>query len=276
MKAKQKGNLYILMAAFLWSTGGILLKYVSYGPFVTNGLRSLVAFLLFCIMRKSFKIKYNKIILAAALCLVCTNFFFVAANKYTTAANAIVIQYTAPIWVLVWNSLYKKKAPKTMELVTMLFAFAGTILFFFDGLSGKYVFGNFLALGAGLCFSGVLFINFLPGSSSEDSSMLAFGLSFLISLPWVPEVFKAPSASSIGAIFIIGIFQVGLAYVFFSKGSRLTSSVTASLIGLLEAIMNPFWVYLFYGEKVGRFALFGAVLILGSLAAHILLSDRDK
>lgn len=276
MNQTKKGNLYIFLAAFLWSLGGILLKYVSYGPIATNGLRCLFAYLVFCIYKKSFKMKINPLIFLAAMALTMTNFLFVASNKYTTAANAIVLQYTAPIWVLIWNSLYQKRKPKLVEVFTMLLAFSGTVLFFFDGLSYEHFLGNIMALAAGLCFSGVLFLNFLPEASSEDSSMLAFLLSFLVAIPWMKEIYATPSFVSLFFVLIIGIFQVGLAYVAFSKGSRLTTPVTASLIGLLEAIMNPFWVLIFYGEKVGRFALFGAMLILLAVGIQILSSSNDN
>lgn len=276
MKPTQKGNLYILTTAFLWSLGGLLLKYVSYGPMTINGLRCFFAFFVFWIYRKSPKIKMNRIIVLAAVSLVATNILYVAANKMTTAANAIVIQYTAPIWVLVWHCVYQRRAPQKMEILTMIMAAFGTILFFFDGLSGQHMMGNIVALFSGLAFSGVLFLNFLPQASSEDSSMLAFAISFLVSIPWLKEVAAAPSAVSLTAIVIIGVFQVGLAYVFFSKGSRLTSPVTASLIGLLEAVMNPLWVYLVYKEKVGRFALFGAVFILLAVAIQVISSGKEN
>ena len=277
IKSQQKGNLYIFITALLWSTGGILLKYVGLNAILTNGLRSLFGFFVFCIYRKRIKIQLNKTIIAAAICLTLTNVLYVAANKLTTAANAIVIQYTAPIWVLIWNSIYHKKAPKFTELLAMILAFGGTVLFFFDGLSYEYMLGNLMSLFAGLCFSGVLFLNFLPSANSEESSALGFALSFIICIPWLGGLFTTASdivMSSLPVIAILGVFQVGLAYVFFSKGSRLTVPVTASLIGLLEAILNPTWVYLFYGEAMGRFALIGAACILLGVVIQILTSKE--
>ena len=261
MSERNKGDLYILLTALLWSTGGLLIKFIPGNAVAINGARSLIAFLFFCIYRKSIRIRINRTILAAAICLVLTNLLYVTANNLTTAANAIVLQYTAPIFVLLWNCIYRKKPPKKQQCLVVLMAFAGMVLFFFDQLDGGQLAGNLIAIGAGLSFSGVFFLNSLPEANSPDSSMIAFFLSFLISIPFLGDV-AGMNATALTALVILGVFQVGLAYVLFAKGAKLTSPVSASLIGLLEAILNPVWVFLFYGEKVGSFALTGAAVIL--------------
>ena len=266
MNAKTKGNLYILLTAVLWSTGGILIKFIPGSAIMINGARSLIAFIFFCLYKKGIKVKVNRLIVAAAFCLVMT-------NKLTTAANAIVLQYMAPIFVLIWDCIYRKQFPKKRQCAIVAMAFAGMVLFFFDQLDGGHMLGNVIAIGAGLCFSGVFFINSLPESSSDDSSMLAFLASFLISIPFLGEV-AYMDGKAIAALFALGIFQVGLAYVFFAKGARLTSPVSASLIGLLEAILNPIWVLLFYGEKVGQYALVGSAIILVSVVLNICTANK--
>lgn len=261
MSEKNKGNFYILLTAFLWSTGGLLIKYIPGNPVAINGARSLIALLFFFGYKRSTRIKFNRYIVSAAVCLVLTNTLYVIANKMTTAANAIVLQYTAPLFVLIWDCIYRRKMPKKQQCLVVVMAFAGMVLFFFDQLDGGQILGNLIAIGAGLSFSGVFFINSLPEASSEDASMLAFLLSFVISIPFLGDVWQM-DGRAIGALVVLGVFQVGLAYVLFAKGAKLTSPVSASLIGLLEAILNPLWVFLFYGEKVGRFALVGAAVIL--------------
>ena len=272
---KNKGNLYILLTVLLWSTGGILLKFVPGNPVMINGLRNIIAFFFFCFYRKNLRIKINKIIIMAALCITLTNLLYVIANKLTTAANAIVLQYTAPIFVLIWDSIYQRKIPTKKQCLVVFMAFAGMILFFLDQLDGGQLLGNMIAIGAGICFSGVFFINTLSDASSEDSSMIAFFLSFIIAIPFLGEATKL-EMSAIVALLILGIFQVGLAYVIYGKGVKLTSPVSASLIGLLEAVLNPIWVFLFYGEKVGRFALLGAAVILAAVTINTVSGKSDK
>lgn len=274
MDAKKKGNLYILFTAVLWSTGGILIKFVPGNAIAINGARSLIAFLFFWVYRRSIKLNINKIIITAAFCLTMTNTLFVAANKLTTAANAIVLQYMAPIFVLIWDSLYRKKAPSKKQIGIVAMAFGGMVLFFLEQLDGGRLLGNVLAIAAGLCFSGVFFLNSLPESSSEDSSMIAFFTSFLISIPFLGDV-AMMDGTAIAALLALGIFQVGLPYVLFAKGTKLTSPVSASLIGLLEAILNPVWVFLFYGEKMGKYALAGAAIILLAVAFHV-ITGREQ
>ena len=268
---QSKGNLYIFLTALLWSTGGVLIKFIPGNALAINAARSAVAFLFFCAYRRSFRVRLNRTILAAGVCLTLTNALYVMANKLTTAGNAIVLQYLAPIFVLLWNSLYEKKIPSRRQLLPVLLALGGMVLFFFDRLDGGKLAGNLLAIGAGLAFSGVFFLNSLPEASSEDASMVGFLISFLVGLPFLGQL-SFTSLSSDAALLALGIFQVGLAYVLYGKGIRQTSPVSASLIGLIEAVLNPLWVFLFYGETLGRFALLGAGIILFAVAANILSS----
>ena len=268
MSSRTKGNLYILLTALLWSTGGLLIKYIPGNAVAINGARSLIAVVFFWLYKRSIKIRVNRYVISAAVCLVMTNLLYVMANKLTTAANAIVLQYMAPIFVLIWDCIYRKKAPKKQQCGIVLMALAGMVLFFFDQLDGGHLLGNILAIGAGLAFSGVFFINSLPEASSEDASMLAFLASFVISIPFLGDVWKM-NQTAVVALLALGIFQVGLAYILFAKGTKLTSPVSASLIGLLEAILNPVWVFLFYGEKVVKFALVGAAVIFLAVVLNI-------
>lgn len=240
-----------------------------------NGARSLVAFLFFVCYERRIKIKLNRYVMSAAVCLFLTNTLYVMANKMTTAANAIVLQYLAPIFVLIWDCIYQKKRPSRKQVLVVLMAFGGMVLFFLDKLDGGHLLGNVIAICAGLCFSGVFFINSLPEASSEDASMLAFLLSFVVSIPFLGDVTRM-NLTALIALGILGVFQVGLAYVFFSKGSRLTSPVSASLIGLLEALLNPLWVLIFYGEKMGKFALLGGAVILAAVIINIVSGSKLK
>ncbi len=284
---QNKGNLYIFITAMLWSMGGLLIKFVPGNPIAINGARSVIALLFFFLYRRSFRIRFNPIVLAAGVCLTLTNVLYVMANKLTTAGNAIVLQYLAPIFVLIWHSIYRKKLPSRQQIFFVLLAFFGMVLFFFDQLDGGKLLGNLLAregmrgclfsllaICAGLAFSGVFFLNSLPNASSEDASMTGFLLSFLLSLPFLGQLDYA-NVSADAALLILGVFQVGLAYGFYSKGIRLTSPINASLIGLVETLLNPLWVLLFYGEMPGTFALFGAAVILIAVISNIIFSNRN-
>jgi len=272
---KNKGNLYILITVILWSTGGLLMKYIEGHALAINGARSILAYLVFVVYLKRWKIHLNKYVISAALCLTMTNILFVRANQLTTAANAIVLQYMAPVYVLIWDCIRQKRKPEKRQLIVIALAFAGMVLFFCDQLEGGHLLGNLLAILSGVTFSGVFFINSLPESSSPDASMLGFLISFAVGIPFLSDMTKL-DVTGVIALLVLGIFQVGLAYVFYSKGSRLTSPVSASLIGLLEAILNPVWVFLFYGEKVGRFALLGGAVILFAVGWNVISVSKES
>ena len=271
MNPSTKGNLYIFITALLWSIGGVLIRFVPGNAVAINGVRSLIALFFFFAYRKSFRIRINRKIVLAGICLMLTNTFYAMANKLTTAGNAIVLQYLAPVFVLIWNSVYQKKMPSFRHGAIVLMAFCGMVLFFFDKLDGGKLLGNILATCAGICFSGVFFINSLDDASPEDANMIAFALSFVISIPFLGQL-NYMNLSSDAALLVLGVVQIGLAYAVYSKGIRLTSPVSASLISLTEAVLNPLWVYLAYGEKLGQYALMGAAIIMIAVIANTLSS----
>ena len=130
MILKSKGNFYIFLTAILWSTGGLLIKYIPINAVAINSARSFIALIFFALYERKMKIKINRFVVLAAVCLTMTNTLFVIANKLTTAANAIVLQYMAPIFVLLWDSLYHKKFPGKKQLLIVAMAFGGMLLFF--------------------------------------------------------------------------------------------------------------------------------------------------
>ena len=271
---KNKGNLYILITAFLWSLGAVFIKVIPLNALAINGLRSIVAFIFFVIYDRTYKIKINKYVVAAAICLVLTNSLYVLSNKLTTAANAIVLQYSAPIFVLILQSLYTKTKPSKEKLFVILVAFVGMVVFLFDSLGGGAMVGNIIAILAGLFFAGVFFINSLEGASSTDASKLAFLLSFLVSIPFYTDI-KLLTPTSTLSLVALGVFQVGLAYVFFAKGIKLTSAVNSSLISLVEVLFNPLWVFIFVGEIPSLYAVIGGCIVLSAIIINILLDNKN-
>lgn len=270
---KNKGNLYILITAFLWSLGAVFIKVIPLNALAINGLRSIIALIFFFIYDRSCKIKINRYVVSAAICLVLTNSLYVLANKLTTAANAIVLQYSAPIFVLILQSIYTKTKPSKEKLFIILIAFIGMVVFFFDSLDGGALIGNIIAILSGVFFAGVFFINSLEGASSTDASKLAFLMSFTVSIPFYNDLHLLTPLST-ASLFALGIFQVGLAYVFFAKGIKLTTAVNSSLISLVEALLNPLWVFIFVGETPSLFALIGGCIVLSAIIFNILLDNK--
>ena len=253
----------MLCASLCFSTGGLLMKLIPWNPLAINGARNLIACLVIggYILATHHKIKFNPTVLVGAVSMAGVTTLYSIANKLTTAGNTIILQYTAPIWIVILCYLFFGQKPDRTALISILIVFAGILCFFFEGLStGKWL-GDLLALLSGIFYAGVFMLNsFEKGDalSSVFLGQLACGI-FLS-----PMVLRETdfSAQVLFPVFLLGAVQVGLAYIFFTTGTKYTDPVTASIINALEPILNPVLVAVFYGEMLGPLSLVGAAVVL--------------
>jgi drug/metabolite transporter (DMT)-like permease len=241
------------------------------------GLRALLAALVFAVYRRSLKIDFTAGNVIAGLCLACTTILFVFANQLTTAAAAILLQFTSPIFVLLIRFVFYKQRPKFAEIVAVSVTIAGMVLFFADELSSGGMLGNIIAIGSGLAFAGVIMGNKRPDTDPNQSIMLGFTINAIV---WSPFAFfdRAVTFDLLPWVLLIimGVVQVGLAYVFFSLGIRRTTPLLAVLTTALEPILNPIWVALATPERPGRFALMGGIVIIVSIVGFNIWELRGK
>ena len=266
---RTRGTVMMLLASFCFSLGGLLIKMVPWNPLAINGVRNLIAACVIglYIAVTHHRIRFNLTVLMGAVCFAGTTSLFTVANKLTTAGNAIILQYTAPVWIVLLMFLFFGEKPSGREIVTILAVFAGILCFFFESLTTGKLLGDFIALLSGVFFAGVFMLNrFEKGDalSSMFLGQLACGV-FLSPLVLRETVF---SASALGAVFVLGTVQVGLAYIFFSIGTLYTDPVTASIINAAEPILNPILVALFYGETLGPLSLVGAAIVIGGILLY--------
>jgi len=261
----------MVAASVFWSLGGVCIKFIPWTAMSIISSRAMLAALTFAIFRKGFKINLTKSNCLAAVCLSGTTIMFVFANQLTTAAAAIVLQFTSPVFVLLLQFVFYKRRPRFGEVLAVAFTLIGMVLFFADELSEGNRLGNVLAIGSGLAFAGVVVFNKRPDAEPEHSIMLGFYINAVI---WSPFLFMDPGITATllpwSLIILMGIVQVGLAYVFFSIGIQRTPALLVCLITALEPILNPLWVALATPERPGRFALLGgAVIILTIIVFNI-------
>ena len=236
------GTTCMLAASLCFSTGGLLMKLIPWNPLAT--------------------------VVVGAISMAGVTTLYSIANKLTTAGNTIILQYTAPIWIVILMYLIFGQKPSRSALISIMIVFVGILCFFFEGLStGKWL-GDLLALLSGVFYAGVFMLNsFEKGDalSSVFFGQLACGI-FLSPLVLRETVFTAPVLLS---VFLLGAVQVGLAYIFFTTGTKytdpVTDPVTASIINALEPILNPILVAVFYGEMLGKLSLVGAVIVLAGI-----------
>ena len=275
MTKKLAGPVYVMMAALFWSFAGLGVKYIPWHPLSISCIRGTVAAITIACIRRKWRPVLNRATVMAALCMFVTTVLFMFANKLTSAANAIVLQYTAPVYVLIATAVASKKKLRPLDLFTVLFTIAGIVLFFVDHLGAGALLGDLLALLSGVTFAGVFFFNGLPSSNPEDASFL--GCAFSVFL--IPFLFTDPQIIAAGwipwAVAIpLGIVQLGLAYFCFAKGVQQTGAVTAIIISAAEPILNPIWVFLVIREQPGPLSILGGVIVIVTICAYNLISAK--
>lgn len=263
---KIRGTLTMLSASVCFSLGGLLIKMVPWNPLAINGVRNLIAScvigLYICFTHH--RIKVNFTVLTGAVCMAGVTTMFTIANKLTTAGNAIVLQYSAPIWIILLMFVFFGKKPSRLEAVTIILVLAGILCFFFDSLSTGKIVGDLIAFLSGLFYAGMFMLNQFEKGDPLSSIVIGQFLCGLVLSPMaLRETVFSPSA--LAAVFILGTVQVGLAYILFSIGTKLTDPVTASIINAMEPILNPILVAVFYGEMLGGLSLIGAAIVVGSI-----------
>jgi len=270
---RRKALLYLIFAALLWSTSGVFVKALNWQPvsiLAGRGLFTSVVFLLY--MRRLPK-RWSLWMLLAAGGSVTTQFLFVTSTKLTTAANSIFLQYTAPIYVVLLGYWLLREKPSRADWLSMGVIFLGLFLFFGDQLSPEGFYGNILAVISGVT-SAVMVVAFRAQKDAhpEDSILVA---SMFMGLVGFPSILKESwTVTNWSIIAYLGIFQIGLAFILFTKGIKHIPALEANLVGTLEPILNPVWVFLFLGERMGKFALLGGLVVLGGVILSAVGSAR--
>ncbi len=273
--------LLVLGAAILWSTGGLFIKATHLSAFELSFGRSLLAAITIAIFTRGEGFGINAISALTSILYAALLILFVAATKLTTAANAIFLQYTAPVYVLILEPIFYQEKFRWRDLSTVAACVLGMSLFFVGKLRPEDVSGNVLALASGLCFA--LFFLLLRHSKARNvnrASSTIYGnlISVLVCAPaFVGAVRRGITPVDFGCIAYLGIVQLGLAYLLFTSAmARGVRSLDASIIGYVEPVLNPLWVFLFIGERPSRWAIAGGVIIICSVLVHTLSQARGK
>jgi drug/metabolite transporter (DMT)-like permease len=264
MRMKQRAIIYLVITALLWSTGGLLIKLVAWNPIAIAGTRSWIAALVLLAFRRNMRFNWGFPQIGGAVCYAGTVILFVAATKMTTAANAILLQYTAPIYVALFSYWFLRERVTRSDLITIFAAFGGMILFFLDHLSKGGFWGNIIAILSGAAFAGTaLFLRKQKDHSPLESVFLGNALTFLIGLPFMVRPF--PDATGLFGLILLGVFQLGISYILYAEAIKHVTALEGILIPILEPILNPVWVFLVIGETPGNWAVVGGIIVLISV-----------
>jgi drug/metabolite transporter (DMT)-like permease len=263
--AHRRAVLMLLATAILWSLGGLLIKWVDWNPLAIAGMRSLIgAAVIALVFRKELRFTGSFEQIGAAVAYAGTVVLFVVANKLTTAANAILLQYTAPVYVALFGPWFLGERARRNDWLSMAVILFGMLLFFGDALSLDGYLGNGVALVSGFCFAWLtLFLRRHREESAISALVLGNLLAGVIGLPFMFQ--SMPDAMSWAGLLLLGVVQLGLPYVMYALALRHVRAVEGILLPMIEPVLNPVWVFLLLGETPGPLALLGGAIILGAV-----------
>jgi drug/metabolite transporter (DMT)-like permease len=273
----------LALCAVLWSTAGVLFKLVDWNAGAIWSVRSAIAATVLWLWRRPSFARISAAEWRGAGSLAATTGLFILANKLTTAANAILIQYSAPIWVALLGAWLLGERATRIDWLTIITVIGGIVLFFFEQLSFDHVAGNLVALCAGVAFA-VNVVSFrqvalTPGAGPSDPlrPMLlgnligtVLGAPFLLASP-------PPGATGWAALAALGLFQQAAAYFCYAWAIRHTTAIEATLVSGIEPMLSPIWVAIAFGERPGPWAVLGGAIVVGAVTARgVILSARDR
>ena len=272
-----RGALCVLAAALLFSLGGMLVKLVPWHPMAIGAARSVLAgaILLSYMKLRRHRLVVNRAVLLGGFAMGATSTLYVLATKMTTAADAILLQYTAPVWIILLMAVLFRVRPTKIDLAATAVLLCGAVLFFLDSLGGGALVGNILAVLSGVTWAGVFMMKQWEGSDNLSSVFFGCVFGAVVGMPWLLSPAVTWSGPAVLGVLAIGFVQFGAAYVFMAEGLVSTPPLTASLLSMIEPILNPIWVALIVHERIGPLSLVGAVIVIAGAIGYNLLKARE-
>jgi drug/metabolite transporter (DMT)-like permease len=274
-ESKGASTVALILCSILWSSGGILIKLVDWDPFAIAGIRSLVGFLTMLVFIRKPKFTFSLNQIMAAVSYSATMILFILANKMTTSANAVLLQYTEPVFIVILGRwLLTDEKTTLVDWLSIAGVLVGMVLFFLGDLSFTANAGNILAVISGLTFAlTAIFMRRQKSARSSDSFMLAHILTFAISIPFIIRS-GPPSTTGMVGLALLGVFQMGIPSILYGFGMAGVSAISAAILTMLEPALNPVWVALFVGEIPSSRAILGGCIILGCVTLRTVLKAR--
>ena len=277
MNKRTIGALQVLAGATCFSFAGVFTKWLPWSSWTLIGMRSITCALLLALTRRSFAPRISKGVLLGALGMAVTGILFITATKLTTAANAIVLQYAMPIFVIALCWLFFGQRPNRMELVTTICVLFGVVLCSWEGFTGGggKLIGDLLAIASAVSYALVFFCSRLPNTSALDYTYLGS----LMTLPFCIFAFFDPNVSA-QPVHWLAVCAMGLClgggYFFISRSLSNVHPVSSALIANLEPVLNPLWVFIFLGENPGIYTIIGMVIVIVTVTIYSLKGSGRK
>ncbi len=273
LQEHQIGLLAVFTAALMWSTGGLFVKLVTFNAMQISFFRCAIAAAVFAILFRKKLLQVNTLTFVNAFFYASVLTAYVIALKLTTAANAIFLQSTAPIYVLIFEPIILKTSYNRVNIITIAVCIIGMFFFFMGKISPEHFEGNLVALFSGIMFAA-LFLGLRKNENKYQLSSIFYGnvIVALICIPFLSDI-QNVNFSNMWMVSFLGVFQIGLAYAVFSYGLRRVLAIEASIIALVEPVLNPVWVFIGYGEIPSFMAIVGGITILSAITLRTVIME---
>lgn len=275
-RERKKAMIYLVITAVLWSIGGLFIKLVDWNPLAIAGARSGIAAVVMLIyLRKPVIRPLSKLKKMGAFAYASLLILFVTANKLTTSANAILLQFTAPIWVALFSHWFLKEKIRKSDWAAIITVILGMLLFFLGDLESGNLIGNFIALLSGVAMAALIILLKLQAEDSPiEITLVGNIITFIIGFPFF--FLSTPSINSVSGLLILGVFQLGIPYILYTNSIKYVSAVEAVLIPFIEPLLNPVWVFLVTSESPSGYGFVGGAIIVIALITREIYQQRKK
>ena len=275
LKNPRIAPLFLFFSALMWSTSGIFTKSLEWNGVCLATLRGIIACVASAMLLRGTKIRFNRRKVLAAFCYFVQGTLFMCANKFTTAANATVLQNTSPLWIILFNAFISRKRPTKLELITCACLFLGVALAFVGNMGGGGWLGNIFALTSAVFYAGVFFLSKAEDANPLESLFLGNGMYVLL-LPFLvtdPVVLSTTLPQWGFLIAFAALSGVG-AWLCFTVGIKHTSALQANFITMTEPVMAPIWTFLVLGETLPPLSLIGCAVVIATLLIYHVRSAK--
>jgi drug/metabolite transporter (DMT)-like permease len=269
---RKKAIILLVLTAVLWSTGGVLIKWIALPALAIAGMRSAIGTVFLLAVLGRLRFTWSGAQLGGAVAYTASVLCFVTATKLTTAANAILLVYTAPVYVALLSAWFLQEKVTHLDWLTIFLVLGGMGVFFLDRLTMAGWWGNICGIASGFATAWVvLCLRKQKDTAPLETVLLGNIMAAGIGLPFMFHTL--PDVSSGIALLLSGTLQIGLAFVLYVQAIKHVSAIEATLIPVIEPILNPLWVLLLVGETPGWWAIIGGVIVIVSITARGLVGS---
>ena len=274
---KNSGLILVLFGAIAFSLGGLFVKLIPWKPISINAGRCIFSSMVIAayMYLSGHKLKSNKTVIKGALCVCAMLICYVASTKMTTAANAIVLEYTAPIFIIILEALLFKKKPARLDVIVCITVLFGIYIVMTDGMGKGNLLGDIIALLSGLFYAFTIMLNDFKDGDSLSSVLLGHILTVVIGFYFITTETDF-SVKTLLLVAALGLFQAGAGYTLLTVGLKNCEPLAGSLVASIEPVLNPILVALFYGEYMNLKTIIGSIIVIGSIIIYNVLSLKRE